>query len=247
MSIVKEKIYTIPVNDAFAAESSCPLCSLKQGLEDQLVEYYLGPSLMESDVRGTTNTMGFCGDHITKLYVSQKNRLGLGLMVHTHLQDVSDDLGKRVPESAKGKKRGLFNRGDESALSRMANHIRQRADSCVICERISSTMARYIEVIMWQYMNESDFKVRFDSSEGFCLTHLADLLDGADRHLKGSDQESFVNQLWDLERGKLEELTGDVEWFTLKFDYRNEDKPWGNSKDSLPRAIRRLTGDRPIS
>ena len=40
----------------------------------------------------------------------------------------------------------------------------------------------------------------------------------------------------------LGELERDVEWFTLKFDYRNSDKPWGNSKDAVIRAIRTLTG-----
>lgn len=247
MSIVKEKIYTIPVNDAFAAESPCPLCTLQQGLEDQLLEYYLGPSLMESDVRQVTNKTGFCGAHIAKLYTSQKNRLGMGLMLHTHLQHVTGDLEKIVPRSAKGKRRGLFDRSEGSALSKAADHIRSRAESCIICERMTETMARYIEVIMWQFMNESDFKTKFNNSQGFCLMHLADLLDGADRHLRGGDQESFVTQLWNLEHGKLEELIGDVEWFTLKFDYRNTDKPWGNSKDALPQAIRRLTGDRPLS
>ena len=35
----------------------------------------------------------------------------------------------------------------------------------------------------------------------------------------------------------------DVEWFTLKFDYRNQSKPWGNSKDAVPRAIALLGGE----
>ena len=107
-------------------------------------------------------------------------------------------------------------------------------------------MARYMEVIMWQYMNESDFQSKFNASEGFCMLHLADLLEGAEKHLRGADLEAFLQQLWTLEQAKLDELTGDVEWFTLKFDYRNQDKPWGKSKDALPRAIRRLTGDRPL-
>jgi len=40
----------------------------------------------------------------------------------------------------------------------------------------------------------------------------------------------------------LETMCKDIEWFTLKFDYRNQDKPWGNSKDAVPRTIRKLLG-----
>ena len=29
---------------------------------------------------------------------------------------------------------------------------------------------------------------------------------------------------------------------TLKFDYRNKDKPWGNSQDAVERAINKLRG-----
>ena len=34
----------------------------------------------------------------------------------------------------------------------------------------------------------------------------------------------------------------DLEWFTLKFDYRNQDKPWGNSRNALERTVNRLRG-----
>lgn len=34
----------------------------------------------------------------------------------------------------------------------------------------------------------------------------------------------------------------DLEWFTLKFDYRNQQKPWGNSRDALERTVNRLRG-----
>ncbi|MCR5520278.1 MAG: DUF6062 family protein, partial [Lachnospiraceae bacterium] len=36
----------------------------------------------------------------------------------------------------------------------------------------------------------------------------------------------------------------DVEWFTDKFDYRNVDAPWKNSKDALVRGILKLNGAR---
>ena len=35
----------------------------------------------------------------------------------------------------------------------------------------------------------------------------------------------------------LARVRDDLEWFTDKFDYRNADAPWKNSKDALIRAI----------
>ena len=36
---MKEKIYTIPVNDAFDKDCECPLCAMYQELENNAVEY----------------------------------------------------------------------------------------------------------------------------------------------------------------------------------------------------------------
>ncbi|NLE68688.1 MAG: hypothetical protein GX611_00720, partial [Clostridiales bacterium] len=40
----------------------------------------------------------------------------------------------------------------------------------------------------------------------------------------------------------LKRLEEELEWFTLKFDYRNADKPWGNSRDALERTVNKLRG-----
>ena len=66
---MKEKIYTIPVNDAFRRnDRDCPLCVLREKLEGEMLDYYLGPSLMESDVRVSTNVRGCCRTHANALY-----------------------------------------------------------------------------------------------------------------------------------------------------------------------------------
>ena len=53
--LMKERIYTIPVNEAFGKECDCPLCELESKTTGDLVNYYMGASMMESDVRMTTN------------------------------------------------------------------------------------------------------------------------------------------------------------------------------------------------
>ena len=37
-----EKIYMIPVNDAFDSGSECPVCSMYQKLEDDAVDFMIG-------------------------------------------------------------------------------------------------------------------------------------------------------------------------------------------------------------
>ena len=91
---MKEQIYTIPVTDAFREDCECPVCFLEKNLEDQYIEYFLGPSLMEPDHRIETNDKGFCRRHFELLYNRQENRLGLGLIVDTHLQHQNSNLKK---------------------------------------------------------------------------------------------------------------------------------------------------------
>ncbi len=248
---VREQIYTIPVNDAFAQEEICPLCVLEKVRTEALLEFYLGPSLMEADQRLQTNDKGFCREHLAAMYNSQKNRLGLGLMLHTHLKDLTpyaeETMQKALPEEKKG---GLFSRNKKdwkAELNEAASALRAKTESCVICEHLAETMERYLDVIFWQYCEDEMFRKKFQTGQGFCLGHTADLLEGAAKYLKQNQAKAFVTDLKNLEIRQLESLSGDVEWFTLKFDYRNQDAPWKNSKDAVPRAIRRLVGEADLS
>ena len=41
----------------------------------------------------------------------------------------------------------------------------------------------------------------------------------------------------------ITELQKDVSWFCKKFDYRYDEEPWYNSKDSVQRSIKFLSSD----
>ena len=68
---MKEKLYTIPVNEGFEAEDECPFCAMERKAEQSAIRYYAGPgaSYMEPDVRASTDKAGFCGSHMKKLYI----------------------------------------------------------------------------------------------------------------------------------------------------------------------------------
>ena len=241
-----EKIYTIPVNDAYSQNEICPLCFLKNKCEEDYLEYYLGPSLMEPDTRKITNKSGFCPDHMGKLNKAEVNRLGLGLMLHTHLKDVKSDLSADFSACVPNKATLLKGRNSDykNKLRTIADRIDGRVDSCPICEKIDFTMGRYTSVIAWMFSHDSEFKQKISNSHLHCLPHTADLLRSVADNMSQNDAAEFLPLLFNKFDSDMDELINDVEWFTLKFDYRNTDKPWGNSKNSIQRSMRVLSGDR---
>jgi len=242
---MKETIYTIPVNDAYNSECDCPLCSLKQRSEEKELDYYLGPSLMEPDTRVITNKTGFCQDHMAKLNKRVTNRLGLALVLHTHLldfdADISDDLSNSAPNKA-----GIF-KGRSSdykkELNNLADRIEKRVNSCPICEKMNDSIAHYNETIMYMFSHDNAFREKFCNCKTHCLPHTASLLRSAASKLSQNDASDFVTALANSNKSSFEELEKDVEWFTLKFDYRNKEKPWGNSKNAIQRSMKFLSSD----
>ena len=65
---------------------------------------------------------------------------------------------------------------------------------------------------------------------------------GQNRLQKKKLQE-FAKQVEEIQEKYLEELKDDVSWFCKKFDYRYDEEPWYNSKDSVERSIKFLRSD----
>ncbi len=246
---MKETIYTIPVNEAFETPCECPLCALENRFETDRVNYYLGPSLMEPENRIETNEKGFCAKHFAMMYDTRTNRLGLGLILHTHMKEQNQALEKLSGSAAReeGGKKSFFSSlkggGDHAKLAeQLLKRIDAQQAECCICRDLVKTMERYCEVITHLYFAEKEFRERFDGGLGFCMPHFAMLLRAAREFLSGAKQEEFLGRLIRMQLENLRRIEGEVEWFTKKFDYRNQDADWGNSRDAVPRSIEKLTG-----
>ena len=74
------------------------------------------------------------------------------------------------------------------------------------------------------------------------VPHLALVLEMAGKTLSAEQTKTFQKKVAEIELANLKRVEGELEWFTLKFDYRNTDKPWGNSKDAVERGINKLMG-----
>ncbi len=238
---MKEKIYTIPVNEAFDTDCECPLCVLERKLENEAVEYALGAAMMEPDNRIESNNKGFCGRHFRMLY-DYPNRLGLALVLDTHLEEIRKKLsgynGKPVSPSG-----GLFRKSPaKSAAARLADTISAIRRPCVICERISHTMERYAAVTAELWADETDFRKKFENSKGVCLKHFEELCNAAQNNLSSAKAGEFISFLCAKEKKELERIQDDIHKFTLKFDYRNTDMPWGTAKDAPVRCVEKING-----
>jgi len=125
----------------------------------------------------------------------------------------------------------------------LSDHLEARSLSCIVCDRIEYTMNRYLDVLFWMFFEQEGFRELFEKKKRYCLFHLAELLRGAAKYLNQNQAVEFLKTLSSLQLEGMNTMAEELEWFTLKFDYRNKDKPWGNSKDAVPRAISLLGGD----
>lgn len=217
---MKEKIYTIPINEAFDEACECPLCLIERRLEKEAVDYELGAAMMEPDHRELSNEKGFCKKHLEMMF-EKENKLSLALVLDTHLLEVRKKISL-----LKNAKKGLFSKEKPS--------IKETVESCIVCEKIENTMNRYVDVLAMMWKDEPEFREKFEKSKGFCLAHFEKLLEVA----KGD----FLKALIEKEEKELEKINDDIHKFTLKFDYRNRDMEWGTAKDAPKRCVEKVAG-----
>lgn len=227
---MKEQLYTIPVNDAFANDCECPICIMYKELEKNAVEFTMGPSYMEDDIREVTDKIGFCAEHTRKL-LKMENKLGISLILHSHMVKTNKDIEKL---SVGGKASTLFKKKDISPLT---SYLKELNSSCYVCNKIEDTFKRYIRTIHYLWANDDNFKRKYENSKGFCTVHYQALLEQALVNLSGAKLDEYLEVTNKVYLDNMKRVTDDLEWFIDKFDYRYKDEPWKNSRDALPRAI----------
>ena len=84
-------------------------------------------------------------------------------------------------------------------------------------------MEHYIKNIVFLWKSEPDFRRLFDEQEGFCLPHLADLLEVALKKLPKKEQFDFVQAAAGRAAAMHDGVREDLAAFTKSFDYRNAD------------------------
>ena len=228
-----EKIYTIPINEAFdkAIQNEpcdCPFCLLQEMLEQNELEIIMGASMMEPDIRIETNKKGFCKHHFDQMY-ERGNRLGLALILESHIAEVE----KKIFEGGtlldgKGEK-------EQAKLDSLEK-------SCYVCDRVNLSFLKMMDNMVYLWETEEDFREKFKKQKYFCLPHYKQLLEFGRNSLGKKQFAEYFKQAREIEKAYIAELGGDVSWFCKKFDYRYDNEPWYNAKDAIPRALAFLSG-----
>lgn len=248
---MKEKLYTIPLMDAFKAEDECPFCFIERQLEQHAMDYVLGPgaSYMEDDIRSETDKMGFCRTHYKKMY-EYGNRLGTGLILKTHFQYKTKELHEQIKMFSPGKV-SVFSRlkkGNQTPVfpkTSLGIWAKNQADTCYICNFYKDTYALYLDTFFELFKKNKEFLPLLKNCKGFCIPHFGDLVETAETTLTDKEKKEFYSLLFPMMEMNMQRLSEDLDWFCDKFDYRNKDADWRTSKDALPRGMQKAAGGYP--
>lgn len=221
-----EKIYTIPINEAFDKGDGCPLCAVKKKVDADETERIIGAAMMEPDVRISTNAQGFCPGHLEKL-MGAGSRLSLALTLKTHLEALQKSVYSKPALGGYDPKK-------------QAAKLEKVCSSCYVCQRVNDFMKHTVDafVYMWQY--DSGFLKKAMAQPFYCLEHTKKLMSSAAAQLNKKDAQAFAKAFCEHNEQYLKTLIEDVDWFCKRFDYRYKDADAKNSKDSIERAAKFL-------
>lgn len=239
---MKESLYTIPLMDAFKADDECPFCFIERELEQHAISFILGSAYMEDDIRMETDETGFCRHHYKMMY-DYGNRLGSALILSTHFKKLNKDLKEQIKAFSPGKT-SLFKKSKTSD-NPLTDWIEKNENSCYVCNYIEKNYDRYLDTFFDLYKKSPEFLELFKKSKGFCLHHFKELAAGGQNKLNDKQKAEFYPMLFNLMEENMKRLEEEVTWFTEKYDYRNKDKDWGNSKDSIQRCMQKAAGGYP--
>ena len=198
---MKEKLYTIPLMDAFKAEDECPFCFVERQLEQHAMDFVLGAgaSYMEDDVRAETDKMGFCRTHYKKMY-DYGNRLGAGLILKTHFQYKTKELHEQIRIFAPSRA-SVFSRFKKGNTDTEIREIQN--DSRKVYK---DTYARYLDTFFELFKKNQEFLSLFETCKGFCIPHFGDLVETAESALSDKEKKAFYTILFPMMEQNMQRL-----------------------------------------
>ena len=243
---MKEQLYTIPLNEAMDAGDECPFCYIERSVEQDLLDYVLGPgsSYMEADMREITDKTGFCRAHFKKMF-DYGNTLGNAWILKTHYQRMIGEMQKQFSSFTPGKSslRDKLKKNMQGS-NPIGVWVAEKENSCYICQEYRKTYERYLDTFFYLYRQDENFRAKVKNSKGFCLSHFGDLCN-ADHLLSDREKQDFYETVLPLMEKNMKRLAEDVSWLVEKFDYRNKDADWKNSRDAIQRGMQKLKGGHP--
>lgn len=233
------KLEISKVHDAYAGGGECPLCVLMEGAERTYLASFQHSRVMEPNVRIQTNRTGFCPDHLGKL-LQGENRLGLALVMLTHLQEKLPSLQNALEgtvAAAEGGRRDAGQRMDAAIRS-----LRAMRDDCFICGLLFQDLERYTWTILYLWRRDRDFAEVFRASRGFCLSHFCTVLESARGALRQDRLAAWLRDVVPLMGGSLGKLEKDLAAFIQLYQAGNRSLGTEEERSALARTLQKLSG-----
>ena len=161
----------------------------------------------------------------------------LKTMYMRHIEEMDKEFKNFKPDSVQ--RSGLFKKANASSNS-IVDWINKRESTCFICDSVNKTFNAYMKTFFTMYEKDPELKEKLKNTKGFCLDHLKVVLEGADTYLKGDKRKEFYDIVLPLMHDNMNRIYEDVAWFIEKYDYKNKDADWKNSKDAIQRGMQKL-------
>lgn len=243
---MKERLYTIELTDAIKSGDECPFCYIERNLEHAAIEFVLGSSYMESDIREKTDRQGFCRKH-TKMMYDYGNTLGNAWIIKSRLEYLRDGLKARIEGEIPEKAAAFWGRKKVGKGNGISSFIRDEESHCYICGRIKETYDRVQNTFVYMMKHEKEFLQMLKQSRGCCINHFAGLMEVCERDLNQKEKEALFPVLFSQLEEELRRIQGDIDWMIEKYDYRNADADWKSSRDAVQRAMQKIVGGYPAA
>lgn len=261
---MKEKLYTIELTDAVKSGDECLFCYLERKLEQENLEFVLGSSYMESDVREQTSKKGFCRHH-TKMMYDYGNTLGNAWILKPRMEHMRQEFNRQA-QSCQGKAggrapgikggswlnrlrhgeaEGLSGSRQGSVMSEFSQWLDSEEKHCYICGRMQEIYGRMLDTFVYMMCSDAEFARMVMESKGFCFSHFADVTAVCKEKMKPQEQDRWIPELCGLMSRNLDRIQEDIDWLIEKYDYRNKDADWKQSRDAVQRTMQKLVGGHP--
>ena len=235
---IKYQLETIPVWDGITSSSECFLCDLIKQAEQDSLKFYLGASVMNPETRVKVNNIGFCKKH-TSMLVQSGSPNAMAVLWESHFAETRKQIEDSLSE--------LENtRNPKKTIAKLSKIITSRVDDpqgeCLICSRMKDRLNRYCFTIPYLWGQDTNFREAFSKSKGFCLPHMAKILELSLEALDSKQQKEFAKAMSELQSQNLERVAHDLWYMTEHYKSENINKSWNGCEDAQKRAVLKEIG-----
>ena len=154
----------------------------------------------------------------------------MAVMWESHFEETRKQLQKVLNELEHPKNVAKTARKLKEALD-------LREHGCLICDRMEERLNRYCFTIPYLWGQDMQFREAFAKSKGFCLPHMARIMELAPEALDAKTAKDFSCAMAELQKRSLERVAHDLWYMTEHYKSENRDKPWNGCEDAQKRAV----------